>query len=79
MPQEGATRAPGIAMADTQQIVDKITRLVDPIVRDEFLELLEVEFHPTGGRWILRIYIDKEGGVTIGDCERVSREVERTP
>lgn len=31
-----------------------------------------------GGRWLLRIYIDKEGGVTIGDCERVSREVERT-
>jgi ribosome maturation factor RimP len=66
------------AVADTQQIVDRITRLVEPIVRDEFLELLEVEFHPTGGRWILRIYIDKEGGVTIGDCERVSREVERT-
>ena len=78
MPQEGATRAPGIAVADTQQIVDQITRLVEPIVRDELLELLEVEFHPTGGRWFLRIYIDKEVGVTIGDCERVSREVERT-
>ncbi len=78
LPREGATRAPGIAMADTQQIVDKITRLVEPIVRDEFLDLVEVELLPTGGRWILRIYIDKEGGVTIGDCQRVSREVERT-
>ncbi len=64
-------------MAETQQIVERITRLVEPIVRDELLDLVEVEFVPTGGRWLLRIYMDKEGGVTIGDCERVSREVER--
>jgi len=64
-------------MAEVRQIVEEITRLVEPVVRDEFLELVEVEFHPTGGRWLLRIYIDKDGGVTIGDCERVSREVER--
>jgi ribosome maturation factor RimP len=65
-------------MVDSQQIVEKIAGLVGPIVRDEFLELLEVEFYPASGRWLLRIYIDKEGGVTIGDCERVSREIERT-
>jgi len=64
-------------MAEVQQIGEKITRLVEPVVRDELLELVEVEFHPTGGRWLLRIYIDKDGGITIGDCERVSREVER--
>ena len=64
-------------MAEVQQIVEEITRLVEPVVRDELLELVEVEFHPTGGRWLLRIYIDKDGGITIGDCERVSREVER--
>jgi ribosome maturation factor RimP len=64
-------------VADTQQIVETITHLVEPIVRDELLELVEVELHPTGGRWLLRIYIDKDGGVTISDCERVSREVER--
>ncbi|HUJ88742.1 MAG TPA: ribosome maturation factor RimP, partial [Syntrophorhabdales bacterium] len=29
------------------------------------------------GRWLLRIYLDKDGGVTVSDCERVSREVER--
>jgi ribosome maturation factor RimP len=66
------------SMAETRQIVDQITRLVEPIVRDELLELVEVEFYSTGGQWLLRIYIDKEGGVTISDCERVSREVGRT-
>ena len=64
-------------MVDIQQIVDQVTHLVEPIVRDELLELVEVEFIPTGGRWLLRIFIDKEGGVTIGDCEHVSREAER--
>ena len=65
-------------MAYDQAITQKIMGLVEPIVRDEFLELVDVEFHPSGKRWSLRIYIDKEGGVTIGDCERISREVGRT-
>ena len=65
-------------MGDSQPIVEKIAGLVEAIARDELLELLEVEFRPTGARWLLRIYLDKEGGVTIGDCERVSREIERT-
>ncbi len=64
-------------MAEIQHIVEAVTRLAEPLVRDELLELVDVEFHPAGGRWLLRIYIDKEGGVTIRDCERVSRELER--
>jgi len=69
--------SPYSGMAEIQQIIETVTHLVEPIVRDELLELVEVEFHPAGGRWLLRVYIDKEGGVTIGDCERVSRELER--
>jgi ribosome maturation factor RimP len=65
-------------MADNEAITQRIMGLVEPIVREELLELVDVEFHASGKRWLLRIYIDKEGGVTIGDCERVSREVERT-
>jgi ribosome maturation factor RimP len=65
-------------MADKQAITQKIMGLVGPIVRDEFLELVDVEFLTSGKRWLLRIYIDKQGGVTIADCERISREVGRT-
>ncbi len=65
-------------MAHDQEITQSILSLVEPIVRDEFLELVDVEFHPSGKRWLLRIYIDKPDGITISDCERVSREVERT-
>src|SRR5512136_2140306 len=65
-------------MAHNQEITQSVLSLVEPIVRDEFLELVDVEFHPSGKRWLLRIYIDKPDGITISDCERVSREVERT-
>jgi len=61
-----------------EQITEKITGLVEPILRDYRIDLVDVEFHPTGGRWLLRIFIDKEGGVTISDCEHVSRELSQT-
>jgi ribosome maturation factor RimP len=38
-------------------------------------ELVDVEFLPGHGRWVLRLYIDKEGGVTIDDCASVSQEL----
>ncbi len=56
-------------------IVSKVEDLVRPILEDEGIELVDVEFIPKGKRWILRVYIDKEGGVNLGDCEKVSREL----
>ena len=61
-----------------EQITEKITGLVEPILRDYRIDLVDVEFHPAGRRWLLRIFIDKEGGVTISDCEHVSREISQT-
>lgn len=48
-----------------------------PILREEGLEAVDIEFRPSGKRWLLRVFIDKEGGVTITDCETVSRELSR--
>jgi ribosome maturation factor RimP len=64
-------------MTPQQETLDKITLLVRPIVRESSLELVEVEFRPLGKRWLLRVYIDRDEGVTIADCERVSRELDR--
>lgn len=61
-----------------EEITERITGLVEPILRDYRIDLVDVEFHPAGKRWLLRIYIDKEGGVTISDCEHVSRELAQT-
>lgn len=46
-----------------------------PIVGELSLELVDVEYVREGGTWYLRAYIDKEGGVTIDDCETVSRRL----
>ncbi len=64
-------------MIPQQEIVDSVTRVVKPVLEEVSLELVDVEFRPSGRRWLLRIFIDKPGGVTIADCEWVSREVDR--
>ena len=64
-------------MIPQQEIVNRVAELVRPIVREWSLEVVEVEFRPSGKRWLLRIYIDREEGATIADCERVSRELDR--
>lgn len=58
-------------------IIEKLENVLNPILADESIELVEVEFKPSGKRWMLRIFIDKEGGVTIADCEKVNRELGR--
>jgi len=64
-------------MIPQQEIADRIVQIVQPIARESSLEIVDVEFRPSGKRWLLRVYIDREGGVTIGDCEQVSRELGR--
>ena len=54
----------------------KVLPLLEPIVEEKGLELVDVEFVKEGANWYLRIYIDKDGGVSIDDCEGVSRALE---
>ncbi len=51
----------------------KTTELVMPILNENKLELVDVEYVREGSDYYLRIYADKEGGITIGDCELVNR------
>jgi len=60
-----------------REIIKNIEDALMPILIEERLELVDIEFYPTGKRWLLRIYIDKPGGVTIADCETVNREFGR--
>lgn len=54
----------------------KVEEIVGPVLENLGFELIERELIMEAGRWVLRIYIDKEGGVTIDDCSRASRSVE---
>ena len=39
------------------------------------VELVDIEYLSEHGRWVLRIYVDQEGGITLDGCARVSREI----
>lgn len=47
--------------------------LLSPILAEHQFELVDVEYVKEGGTWYLRAYIDKPGGITVDDCEVVSR------
>jgi len=57
-------------------VTESIEQLVTPIIKEEHLELVDVEYKKEGKNWLLRIFIDREGGVTVADCTRVSRQIE---
>ena len=63
-------------MAKGSSTEKKVLPFLEPIIAENGLELVDVEFVKEGANWYLRIYIDKEGGVTIDDCETVSRALE---
>lgn len=51
----------------------KTEQLIAPIIEEHQFELVDVEYVKEGGNWYLRAYIDKPGGITVDDCEIVSR------
>lgn len=60
-------------MSKRESYEEKAAALLEPIVQEQGFELVDVEYVKEGGTWYLRAYIDKEGGITIDDCELVSR------
>ena len=54
----------------------RVEELVRPAVEALGFELCDVEFAKEYGGWVLTLYIDRAGGVTIDDCERVSRAID---
>ncbi|MDE6932542.1 MAG: ribosome maturation factor RimP [Oscillospiraceae bacterium] len=55
------------------KVTELTAKLALPVVEEAGCELWDVEYVREAGTWFLRIYIDKEGGVDILDCEKVSR------
>ncbi|MBR2258360.1 MAG: ribosome maturation factor RimP [Blautia sp.] len=60
-------------MSRSKDYVGKAEALLRPIVDSFGFELVDVEFVKEAGTWYLRGYIDKPGGITVNDCEAVSR------
>ncbi len=53
----------------------KTEEILLPVVEEYGFELVDVEYVKEGGTWYLRSYIDKPGGISIDDCEKVSRRL----
>lgn len=58
------------------KITDTVLALAQPVVEAEGCEIWDVEYVREAGAWYLRVYIDKAGGVSIDDCEAVSRALD---
>ena len=57
------------------QIHRQVEEICESLVVSEGMELVDLEYRREGPRWVLRLFIDKDGGVNIDDCARISREL----
>ena len=58
-----------------QPLEEQIQQLAEPVVTSEGMELIAVECLKMPTRWLVRIYMDREGGVTVDDCALVSHQL----
>lgn len=59
-----------------EPIVERARRVLEPVLARDGYEVVDVEWVRGGGRWTLRVLIDKPGGIGIEDCQIVSRTVD---
>ena len=60
-------------MSKSESYESKTEELIQPLVDEKGFELVDVEFVKEGSEWYLRGYIDKDGGISVNDCEEISR------
>ena len=58
------------------KLTEQIWQYAEPVVAAQGCEIWDVEYVREGADWFLRIYIDKDGGVDITDCEAISRAMD---
>lgn len=59
----------------SEQIYEAVEKLLQPILIQEELELVDIEFKKEGKNWFLRVFIDSDAGVDLDDCTKVSEEL----
>ena len=57
-------------------IYQLVSELIEPTVTEHNIQLVDVEYIKAGKVWILRVFIDKKQGITVLDCQKLSREIE---
>lgn len=62
-------------MERIETIRKKVDEIAESVASSEGLELVLVEYKQQGGRWVLTVYIDKEEGVGLNDCQNISKQL----
>lgn len=60
---------------ETERVKETVTALAVPLLENQGMELVDIEYRQERAGWILRLFIDKEEGITLDDCGNVSREL----
>jgi ribosome maturation factor RimP len=71
----GATGTDTKTLEAVDRLIATIQRFIEPLLADLAMELVDIQYRREGHGWVLRFFLDKEGGVTIDDCAAVSREI----
>lgn len=58
-----------------KEVIALVNTLAEPLCENEGMELVHVEYQRESAGWVLRLYIDRSGGVMLEDCSRVSRQL----
>ncbi len=59
----------------TEKLLEEIKEIIIPVLVSQGFELVDLEYQREGQGWVLRLFIDREGGVHLDDCSEVSREL----
>lgn len=54
--------------------LSRVEAALSGVLASHGVTLVDIEYQREGRRWVLRLFVDKAGGVTVGDCQRLSRE-----
>lgn len=60
-------------MTKREEYETRAEKMLEPLMEENGFELVDVEYVKEAGQWYLRAYVDKEGGITLDDCELVNR------
>jgi len=62
-------------VATGDQVIERVRSVILPVVEAQGMELVDVIFRREGRGWVLRLYLDKPGGITLEDCGAVSEQL----
>lgn len=56
-------------------LLRSVTDIIEPLLHAHGVELVELQLQPQKGRWLVRVFIDSEDGVSLNDCQKLSLEI----